>query len=186
MHWIEALSNVWRPCVLRPPAAGKKKQKSPVLAVRGFFLTRTALRRVLCRPSITWQQKRQQQRQRRQQPTWQHRQKKQQHRKRRRKPQQQRRTQQRQQERQAQQLVLERVLPRELVLARVLPSCHKRRVQQQRSGRPERENSSFRFSYLDRQILEKPWRQAFRSPITRWHNALDLHLFGTARDYIGI
>jgi hypothetical protein len=54
--------------------------------------------------------------------------------------------------------VQELVLPQELVLERVLPSCHKRRVQQQRSGRPERENSSFRFSYLDRQNLEKPWR----------------------------
>lgn len=43
-------------------------------------------------------------------------------------------------------LVLEPLQERELVLERVLPSCHKRRVQQQRSGRPERESSSFRFS----------------------------------------
>lgn len=44
--------------------------------------------------------------------------------------------------------VQEPVLPQEQVLVqeRVLPSCHKRRVQQLRSKRPERESSSFRFS----------------------------------------
>jgi hypothetical protein len=44
--------------------------------------------------------------------------------------------------------VLEQELPRELVLEqeRVLPSCRKRRVLQQRSGRPERGSSSFGFS----------------------------------------
>ncbi len=144
------------------PMARKNKRKSPDLAVRGFWHRPALQLACISRQSITWQQKRQQQlRRQRQPPTWLHQQKKQRQ-KRRQKPQQQLRTQQRlaqrRQERQAQQLALERVLPRELVLERVLPSCHKRRVQQQRSGRPERENSSFRFSYLDRQNLEKPWR----------------------------
>jgi len=52
-------------------------------------------------------------------------------------------------------LVLVLVLPREQVPEQVLvlPSCHRQRGQQQRSGRPERESSSFRFSLLDRQNL---------------------------------
>jgi len=92
---------------------------------------------------ITWLRKRQRQRwQQRQQQPWQRRQQVQRQPKRRRKQQELRRR------RQEQVRVQELVLPRQqvLVLERVLPSCHKRRVLQQRSGRPERESSSFRFS----------------------------------------
>lgn len=61
---------------------------------------------------------------------------------------QRRKRQERLQKRQELVRVLELGLPRQLVLEqeRALPSCHKRRVQQRRSGRPERESSSFRFS----------------------------------------
>ena len=83
---------------------------------------------------------------------------------------------------------LQRELPQERVrvLERVLPSCHKRRVQQQRSGRPERESSSFRFSYLDRQNLEKPRRQATLAHARIGTMHLVAPFLGTAPDYIGI
>lgn len=47
---------------------------------------------------------------------------------------------------------------REREQERVLPSCRKQRGQQQRSGQPERESSSFQFFLLDRRILKLPSR----------------------------
>ncbi len=154
------------------------QKKSPNLTVRGFS------RKLILQPvfnsfqRFTWvwnleRQERRRQQQHQQLP-WQHR--------RRRHQRRGRLLRQRQlllAQRQASEQELELELPQRLVqvlvLERVLPSCRKRREQQLRSGRPERENSSFRFSYLDKHHLQKPWRQALRSPATRWRNTLGLH-----------
>lgn len=119
-------------------------KKSPDLTVRGLGTGRYKPAQHL--QQITWLRKRQWQRwQQRQRQPWQRRQQEQLRRQQqlgpRRRKQQELRVRQRER-------VQRQELPREReqVLERALPSCHKRRVQQQRSGRPERESSSFRFS----------------------------------------